>query len=76
MKKAFLCHSSSDKAFVDLVATKLGRAKVIYDKITFEAGVELYRSLGLVRRYETSKGYFILCSLRSSSLLSLAELNN
>jgi len=38
MKKAFLCHSSKDKKYVEDLARKLGRAKVIYDAINFEPG--------------------------------------
>src|ERR1017187_6106693 len=38
MKKAFLCHSSADKKYVEDVARKLGRSKIIYDVISFEAG--------------------------------------
>ena len=35
MEKAFLCHSSADKAYVDRVAKRLGRAKVVFDVMTF-----------------------------------------
>ncbi len=38
MKKAFLCHSSADKKYVEDVARKLGRARVLYDVVSFEAG--------------------------------------
>lgn len=38
MRKAFLCHSSADKAYVDIVANKLGRAKVLYDRLHFAPG--------------------------------------
>jgi TIR domain. len=38
MKRAFLCYSSVDKHYVDIVAKKLGRAKVLYDKISFTPG--------------------------------------
>ncbi len=38
MKKAFLCHSSVDKNYVDIVAKKLGRAKILYDKLSFAPG--------------------------------------
>ena len=38
MGKAFLCHSSSDKEFVRIAARNLGRAKVVFDEMTFEPG--------------------------------------
>jgi len=38
MKKAFLCHSSQDKEYVRIVAKHLGRAKVIFDEMSFESG--------------------------------------
>ena len=38
MGKAFLCHSSRDKEFVRVTARHLGRAKVVYDEMTFEPG--------------------------------------
>ena len=38
MEKAFLCHSSADKAYVDRVAKRLGRAKVVFDVMTFREG--------------------------------------
>ena len=38
MDKAFLCHSSKDKEYVERVAKRLGRAKVIFDAMSFRAG--------------------------------------
>jgi tetratricopeptide (TPR) repeat protein len=35
---AFLSHSSQDKAFVEAVATRLGRVQVFYDRWCFETG--------------------------------------
>jgi len=38
MRKAFLCHSSKDKGYVEGVARRLGRAKVVFDAMHFEPG--------------------------------------
>ncbi len=38
MAKAFLSHSSSDKAIVERIAIQLGKNNCHYDKFTFEAG--------------------------------------
>ena len=40
MLKAYLAHSSEDKAYVDMVANHLGRTHVVYDKMCFEPGVD------------------------------------
>lgn len=42
--RAFLCHSSEDKDYVRRVAEQLGRAKVIFDEVTFTGG-EDFRAL-------------------------------
>ena len=38
MLKAFLSHSSKQKDYVEIVADKLGKSNIIYDKWTFEEG--------------------------------------
>jgi hypothetical protein len=38
MRKVFLCHSSQDKDYVRIVATRLRRAKVVFDEMSFEPG--------------------------------------
>ena len=38
MRKAFLCHASKDKGYVEIVARKLGRAKVVFDAMHFRPG--------------------------------------
>ncbi|MGQ1785262.1 MULTISPECIES: hypothetical protein [unclassified Saccharicrinis] len=38
MPKAFLSHSSKDKGYVQVIANRLGKEKVIYDAMTFEEG--------------------------------------
>lgn len=43
--KAFLCHSSVDKRYVDIVANRLGRARVEYDLMTFEPMVDFRDSI-------------------------------
>lgn len=45
MLKAYLAHSSIDKTYVDRVALSLGRARVVYDKMYFEPGVDLRDSI-------------------------------
>jgi hypothetical protein len=38
MNKVFLSHSSKQKGYVEVIANKLGKANVVYDAWTFEAG--------------------------------------
>jgi hypothetical protein len=38
MGRAFLSHASSDKDYVEPVAEKLGRARVLVDSVVFDAG--------------------------------------
>lgn len=45
MRKAFLCHSSKDKEYVRVVATRLGRAKVVFDAISFEPGEDFRNAI-------------------------------
>jgi len=45
MLKAYLAHSSKDKAYVDRVAHLLGRALAVYDKMCFEPGVDFRDSI-------------------------------
>src|SRR5271165_1815878 len=67
MKKAFLCYSSVDKDYVDTVARKLGRAKLLSDKISFNPGVDFRAE---IQRYLDKAALFIFfaseASLRSS----------
>lgn len=48
--KAFLCHASEDKPFVEEVARRLGREYVVYDQYSFDHGdefrEEILRGLG------------------------------
>lgn len=51
MLRAFLSHSSKDKSeYVDIVADRLGKSRVVYDEWTFEAGLktadEILKTLG------------------------------
>jgi len=41
MSRAFLCHSSDDKPFVERVATLLGRSRTVYDSFHFRPGDDL-----------------------------------
>lgn len=47
--KVFLSHSSKQKNYVEIVANKLGKNKIIYDKYSFEAGEktldEIYKGI-------------------------------
>ena len=36
--QVFLSHSSKQKGYVDVIADKLGKSNIVYDKWTFEAG--------------------------------------
>jgi hypothetical protein len=38
MRKAFLCHSSTDKDYVRVIARRLGRAKLVFDEVSFNPG--------------------------------------
>ncbi len=43
--KAFLSHSSDDKEFIEEIAIQLGRANCIFDKYSFEVGIEFSASI-------------------------------
>ena len=49
MTKVFLSYSSEDKEYVKIAAKKLGRARIVFDEMTFEPGSdfrdEIYRRL-------------------------------
>jgi hypothetical protein len=45
--RAFLSHRSTDKAFVDKVATALGRSHVVYDLFEFSTGDEFHEAIRL-----------------------------
>jgi hypothetical protein len=68
MKKAFLCHSSADKIYVEQVARKLGRARVIYDVISFVVGKD-FRS-EILRHLDQAAMFVFFASKKS--LLRLA----
>jgi tetratricopeptide (TPR) repeat protein len=61
--KAFLCHSSVDKPYVDTVARRLGRARVTYDAYTFENGVKFLES---IRSTLSQSQLFVLFASRQS----------
>ncbi len=63
MRKAFLCHSSLDKPFVEKVAQELGRAKVAFDAFLFEANDDL--RLAIRKGIEIS-GVFIFFASKAS----------
>ena len=63
MLKAYLAHSSEDKAYVERVAHLLGRALVVYDKMCFEPGVD-FRDL-IMEGLDSSRLFVFFASRRS-----------
>jgi len=63
MAKAFLAHSSIDKDYVDIVARKLSRANIIYDKRNFEPGVDFREA---IRQGLDQSVVFVLFASRNS----------
>jgi tetratricopeptide (TPR) repeat protein len=63
MARAFLSHSSEDKAYVDAVARRLSRSRVIYDRQNFEPGEDFRDSIreGL----DSSEIFVLFASARS-----------
>src|SRR5271166_6280360 len=62
-KRAFLCHSSQDKDYVRKVAEQLGRAKVVFDEVTFDVGID-FRDL--IRKHLGDTAVFVFfASVRS-----------
>src|SRR3989337_1573599 len=45
MLKAYLAYSHQDKAHVDRVAARLGRAQVVYDSMCFRPGVDFREAI-------------------------------
>ncbi len=45
MRKAYLCHSSHDKEYVRIVANGLGRAKAVFDEISFLPGQDFHTEI-------------------------------
>jgi len=49
MARVFLSHSSKQKGFIDVIANKLGKSNIVYDKWTFDAGEktldEIYKGI-------------------------------
>jgi tetratricopeptide (TPR) repeat protein len=54
--RAFLSHSSADKDFVSAVAGRLGRHKIVFDVMHFDAGEEL---LNEMEKYVNSSEIFV-----------------
>ncbi len=63
MLKAFLCHSSEDKSYVDIVAKRLGRRQVQYDTMCFEPGVDFRES---IRKALAKSAVFVFFASRRS----------
>jgi hypothetical protein len=45
MARAFLSHSAEDKLYVDIVARRLNRSRVVYDQQNFGPGVDFRDSI-------------------------------
>jgi len=63
MLKAFLCHSSLDKHYVDIVAKRLGRTRIKYDAMCFEPGVDFRDS---IRKAESESLTFVFFASQNS----------
>lgn len=57
MSKIFLSHSSAQKYLVEKIADKLGRDRVVYDKYTFDAGMD---SLDEIIRHLNNTDLFVV----------------
>jgi tetratricopeptide (TPR) repeat protein len=63
MEKAFLCHSSTDKDYVRVVANRLGRSKVVFDEVSFKPGHDFRLE---IERGLDSAGLFVLIVSRAA----------
>ena len=63
MARAFLSHSSDDKPYVDIVARRLSRSHVAYDRNNFEPGVDFRDSIR--KELDASDLFVLFASARS-----------
>jgi len=63
MRKVFLCHSSADKGYVAIVAKKLGRARVVFDAISFDPGRDFRDE---IQKHLTSTDLFVFFASKAS----------
>jgi tetratricopeptide (TPR) repeat protein len=63
MARAFLSHSSEDKAYVDIVARRLSRSRVVYDRQNFEPGDDFRDSIR--KGLDNSSLFVLFASARS-----------
>lgn len=61
--KAFLSHSSVDKPYVEIVAKRLGRRRVLYDEWDFQSGEQF---MSAIRAALARSGAFVLFASRHS----------
>jgi len=54
--KTFLSYSREDKHYVDILATRLGRARVVYDRISFDPGYDFRE---LIKKGLDKSSFFI-----------------
>lgn len=63
MSKVFLCYSSEDKFLVNFVAKKLGRARVLFDEMSFQPGQDFRNE---IRKNLDSSTHFIFFASENS----------
>ncbi|MEU7783432.1 TIR domain-containing protein [Amycolatopsis sp. NPDC049159] len=63
MQRAFLCHSSDDKEYVQVVASKLTRARVVFDEFSFQAGQDFREE---IRHHLSDGNLFVFIASRRS----------
>jgi len=63
MARAFLSHSSEDKEYVDIVARRLSRSRVVYDRQNFEPGEDFRDSIR--KGLDGSEIFVLFASARS-----------
>jgi len=74
MRKAFLCHSSTDKEYVRTIARWLGRAQVVLDEISFSPGQD-FRDEIRRRLSESALFVFLVSRAALESVWCKFELN-
>ncbi len=63
MRRAFLCHSSDDKEYVRVLASRLTRARVVFDELAFQPGQDFRNE---IRKHLSASGLFVFIASRSA----------
>lgn len=63
VRRAFLCHSSEDKHYVRIIAHRLGRAKIVFDEMSFEPGQDFRDE---IQKYLGGTSLFVFIASKSS----------